>query len=120
MECFVDASYSPQHQIAVIGFYIDGQAIIHSEIVSIHGNAAAEKLALQRCVDYLCEHSWKLKSVIYTDHEASLKEQVPDWIELRFTPGHLKKADMTPLQLKFSMLDKAVRKMLRQEVRDRN
>ena len=120
MQCFVDASYSPQYHLAVLGFGIQGEADLHLEILSIRGNAAAEKLALQRCIEYCTIQYPDQKLIIYTDHEPSLKEEVPDHVELRFTPGHLKKADMTPTQLKFSAVDKATRKKLREVIKSTN
>ena len=117
MLCFVDASYSPPHQLGVIGYQVGMEEVIHLGSLTIHGNALAEKLALQKCIEYCDEKYPGQELIIYTDHQASLKDEYPDHVRIVFTPGHLKKASMNSLQLRFSAVDKATRKELRRLTR---
>lgn len=113
MHCFVDASYSSQHHIAVLGFQVGDESRIHLTTINVNGIAAAEKMNLQRCIEYCSLRYPTSNLIVYTDHEPSLKQSFPDHVRIVFTPGHIKKADMTTLQLRFSLVDKAVRKELR-------
>lgn len=109
---FTDASYNNNKKIAVIGFYIRGEEPI-TDTIQVNGIALAEKIALERCHNYIREKYEGLQEItIYTDHFASLKILYP-LTTIVFIKGHKKKALKSDLDQEFSVIDKLVRKKLR-------
>jgi hypothetical protein len=123
--CFTDASYSPQHHIACLGYMVGTDENIHTEIITTDGVAEAEKLATERCLYYCRQSGIQGRIIIYTDHQGSLKKE-EHWkqqfgdIELRLIQGHKKTSEKSEIDLIFTKVDRLTRKLLRQHVNTMN
>lgn len=126
---YTDASYSPQHNVAVIGFIIDDQII--TTIVTnptynvpdkeriLHGAAAAESLAISELLNKIGDSNCNYERiVINTDHacDGHIPDKYRSKVKLQFVEGHKKSSLKDDIDKKFSTLDKMVRKTLREYV----
>lgn len=67
MICFTDASYSPTHKLAVIGFIVNDEPMQLQQI-SVNGCAAAEKQTLNWCIDYCNNKFGNTNLIIYINN----------------------------------------------------
>ena len=119
MECFTDASYSPQTRTAIIGWSIPQLDVFQLEVLRCDGVAFAEKMATVKAMEK-CRSSGHLGNIkVYTDHQGSEKS-LETWnqqygpIELIYVKGHKKNIDKTPQEIEFTKVDRATRKKLRE------
>lgn len=125
-----DASYSPQHKIAVIGFTLLSEEQIHLETINVNqsnltliqspvqGVAKAERLAVEHCITHFQRVYPGQEITIYNDHEAATKEQWPQGVRVLWLPGHTKASSRNNIATEFAVLDKAVRKELRKTLQN--
>ena len=114
---FVDASYSPQHQIAVIAWLTPAEDQVSTRIFPCIGCAEAEKYAVQLGVEHLLGLGFK-DGIIYSDHQGLLKLNIPAGFHIEWIKGHDKKINkVTEEKILFSKVDRAARKQLRQLVK---
>ncbi|XWV24518.1 mg735 protein [Tupanvirus deep ocean] len=147
IDCYCDASYSPDNDIAILGWVI-GNEEINIKIVGNTTNTRAELLAIVCLLNKLAPN---IKYTIYTDCQgiierlkskdkliskkflnrkgvelsnADLYKQlfalVNNNITIKHIEGHIASKLMSDNNKKFSMLDKHVRNILRETVRTKN
>ena len=84
MNIYVDASYSPQHKVAVIAWGISPEEI-YTEILNCNGPAVAEKHALQRAIEYATHRG--LTATIYSDHQAGIQDRITRRVHVGMDQG---------------------------------
>ena len=144
IKCYSDASFSPKHKIAVIGWKIESNACC-TQIIHDTTNTRAEFLAILDLINHLDNTN---KYIIFTDcagvinclnkqeklvgknfknkhgknlSNGDLYKQLFDdlknkYIVIKQLPGHMAVGLMNPDNVLFSHLDKTARKELRQYV----
>lgn len=119
--CFTDASHHPPTKVSVCGFKVVGENNVRFEINgTLNGCAAAEKRAVEMCIQYCSDAYPNSKLIIHTDHQGCFKMNLPPHVQLAKVNGHLpkKERDMDPVQQQFAEVDKTVRHALRQAIGD--
>lgn len=114
IKCFTDASYSQQKNIAVIGYKIGDLEPVLDELPNIK-NTQAELLAIERCLEECAKLYPNNEIILYTDCQRALKNtNYPPNVTLVKLEGHKKGTLKSDDDKIFSIVDKAVRKRLRQ------
>lgn len=118
IECFTDASYSPQKNICYIGYKIGNNDIVCESIGNIK-NTPAELHVIDKCIDiYNTYYSLRYRSItIYTDCQKATQVNYPSFVKIVKVKGHQKNR-LNYIEKTFSSVDKAVRKSLRNFLKD--
>lgn len=113
IEYFTDASYSPQHKIAVIGFKIRTNKTIHVEKLENINNTQAEILGIHRCIDHFNNNynTETIQCYVYTDCQRGLN--IPISGKIIKLDGHKPTRLKDKDDIEFAKVDKHVRKTLR-------
>jgi hypothetical protein len=128
VECYTDASYSPQTGLCVIGYKIDNHNIITECLTNIK-NTQAELYAVEKCIE-ICKNTYFVQNeinnnnnisiIIYTDCQRALQNNYNDKnikVNLIKLDGHKKGSLKNDKDKIFSLVDKKVRKVLRENVK---
>ena len=114
IKCFTDASYSQQKSISIIGYKIGDRDVTLEELINVK-NTQAELYAIDKCIKVCNEIHPTDEIIIYTDCQRAFKDPVyPLNITLKKIQGHKKGSLKDEDDKIFSVVDKAVRKKLRQ------
>lgn len=114
IECWTDASYSPKHNISVVGYKI-GKNQTKTKTQQLK-NTQAELEAIRICI-FECETLYpNSKIIIYTDCQRALTKLYPTFVKIIKVQGHSKKSLKNNVDLIFSSVDKIVRKTLRNTI----
>jgi hypothetical protein len=115
IECYTDASYSPQFDICVIGYKIGIHDVITNILPNIK-NTQGELLAIDECI-YFCENLYpKCKIIIHTDCQRATQNKYDNTTIIKLD-GHKKKILKDDKDKIFSIVDKRVRQVLRQTIK---
>lgn len=112
---FCDASFDHKKNIAVTGYRLmigSNVGPIHVAIHDLNSCNEAEVTTLYLTIKAIEDTGFK-GWIIYTDNEPLSKKWQHEHIELRFTSGHVKKADRSYHQQLFAEVDQQTRKTLR-------
>ena len=114
IKCFTDASYSQHKSLSIIGYKIGEHDVVLEELLNVK-NTQAELYAIKKCIKVCNEIYPDDEIIIYTDCQRAFKD--PNYspnITLQKIKGHKKGSLKTEDDKVFSIVDKAVRKKLRQ------
>jgi ribonuclease HI len=133
---FTDASYNPQTKIGVCGFRLKGSQTLNMFRTDDIKNTQCEMLGMIKAIEY-ANQTLKSDVIIYTDCKRIVdlfddKNQLDSRysffyqilntckikIDIKHIGGHKKKSLKMPLDLEFSIIDKAVRNELRKLVKE--
>lgn len=113
IKCFTDASYSQQKEISVVGYKIGNLDIVFEELPKVK-NTQAELYAVEKCIEVCNKLYPKENIIIFTDCQRVFKNEYQSNITLQKIKGHKKSALKDENDKLFSVVDKAVRKYLRE------
>jgi hypothetical protein len=117
MICFSDASHSPQHRLAVIGFRVKHELKMHFQVIRDVSCPTSEKAAAQACIEYCRINYPGQELIIFTDCIEVERAVWPEHVTFIRIPGHTKKALRNEDQAYFAAVDEYTRKQLREIVR---
>ncbi len=123
IECWTDASYSPQHKLSVFGYKI-GQNKIKT-FVSELKNTQAELEAISKCIEE-CKKLYpdinnpnlNFVIIIYSDCQRAIMNEYDSFVKIIKIKGHSKKSEKNNVDMIFSYVDKEVRKVLRNKIKE--
>jgi len=135
VECYTDASYSPQTGLCVVGYKIGNHNII-TECLTCIKNTQAELYAVEKCIE-ICKNFYSkntcfsqngidndnisISIIIYTDCQRALQNNYNNKnikVNLIKLDGHKKGSLKNDKDKIFSLVDKKVRKVLRENVKN--
>jgi ribonuclease HI len=121
IECYTDASYSPQTGLCVVGYKIGNHNIV-TECLTNTKNTQAELYAVEKCIE-ICNnvYGFDINIIIYTDCQRAMQNNYSTndiKVNLIKLDGHKKGVLKSDKDKIFSLVDKKVRKVLRENVRN--
>lgn len=120
INCYTDASYSNEKNIAVVAYKIDDLPI-QTLIFEGYKNTQAELAGITHCINFCLKNYIDIKEInIHTDCQNAWKQDYTQLTANKFTinlikiKGHQKISNMkTPEDLIFKSVDKMARRVLR-------
>jgi hypothetical protein len=106
---YSDASFHPQSKTGVCGILIDEK--IHYQIHGQTTNIDMERQAFEMAKEFL--GSDQKVYVFVTDCHKVFQEGIKAGLQMMQVPGHKPASQRNPIEQKFSILDRALRKQLR-------